>query len=115
MGGGGKNDLLEIVVTPGEGEVMITLTGELDMSTAPSLRDQLHLAIESGALQLICNMANLRYIDSTGLTVLLMTHKRMASIGGSLVLQSPAQGARRLFEIAGVAEYLVIDPSEPLK
>jgi len=31
------------------------------------------------------------------------------------VLQSPAQGARRLFEMAGVAEHLVIDPSEPLK
>ncbi len=110
MQGQRNDDLLQILVRPGEDDIVLTLQGELDVSTAPHFRDQVHVAIESGTRKLVCDLADLQYIDSTGLSVLLMAHKRLAALGGSFVVQSPSRGARRLFEIAGVGDFLAIQP-----
>jgi anti-sigma B factor antagonist len=113
MEGQDGQDLLEVVVTHGDGEVLMVVAGELDLSTAPKLLDLMQRTMEPGLRRLVCDIADLRYIDSTGLSVMLTAHKHMELIGGTLILRSPAPGARRLFEIAGVDGYLVIEGPEP--
>ena len=101
---------LDMEVARRENGVALVLSGELDVSTAPQLRDQIQLLIESGATRFTCDIAGLRYLDSSGLSVLLMAHKRLEKLGGTLILQSPVPNVRRLFEVTGIDDYLVIDP-----
>jgi anti-sigma B factor antagonist len=101
---------LDMEVARDESEVALVLSGELDVSTAPRLRDQIQLLIESGAIRFTCDIAGLRYLDSSGLSVLLMAHKRLEKLGGTLILQSPVPNVRRLFEVTGIDDYLVIQP-----
>ncbi len=106
----GARPLLDIEVTRAENEVAIVLSGELDVSTAPRLRDQLHQLIESDCLRFTCYIEGLSYVDSSGLSVLLMVHKRLEKVGGILMLMSPVPSVRRILEITGVDDYLDIRP-----
>lgn len=95
-------------MTLSENEAEIVLEGEVDVSTAPQFRNQMQLAIESGVKRLICDLAEVRYIDSTGLSVLIMAHKRLESDGGTFAVVAPTPNVRRLFEISGVDKFLEI-------
>jgi anti-sigma B factor antagonist len=106
----GARPLLDIELSHDEDGVVIVLSGELDVSTAPLLRDRLNLLIRSGAIKLTCYIPGLRFIDSSGLSVLLMAHKRLNKLGGTLTLLSPVPSVRRLLEITGVDDYLDIQP-----
>jgi anti-sigma B factor antagonist len=108
----GAGPLLSIDVAAGQIEAAIVLSGELDVSTAPALRNQLHLLIDSGAINLTCHISGLRYIDSSGLSVIVMAQKRLNMLGGNLILLSPVPTVRRFFEISGVDDYLAIQPTE---
>jgi anti-sigma B factor antagonist len=104
-----RNDF-GIDVTRNGDEADFALSGELDLSTAPRLWEQLHLVLESGAKKVTCDLAALRYMDSTGLNVMIALHKRLKASDGTLILKDPTTSVRRVFEITGVDEFLAIEP-----
>jgi anti-sigma B factor antagonist len=82
----------------------LTLAGELDLISAPQLESELMAVASPGAGELLIDLAEVQFIDSTGLRVLLGATKRADAAGQKLLVRHVHGQARRLFEIAGVID-----------
>jgi anti-sigma B factor antagonist len=95
---------LHVVVSGSHPEYEIRLLGELDMSTATQLREELlGLAGREGP-QVTVDLSELAFVDSTGLSVLITGLKRIRQQGGDMALRSPTPSTRRVLEITGLTE-----------
>ncbi len=99
---------LHVLVSGSVPEYRIELLGELDMSTAPQLREQLLRVVSDGATLVTVDLSELAFVDSTGLSVLITGLKRLREKGGDMALRSPSPGTRRVLEITGLTEVFPI-------
>lgn len=83
------------------GVTRVTLTGELDLSTAPALSDQLVGVEVPGTVEILLDLRNLTFVDGSGLRALLAARGRADANGHRLTLIGARAPARRLFEITG--------------
>ncbi len=81
---------------------IIELEGEVDVYTAPQLKQQMISLLESGANELVVDLTKVDYLDSTALGVLIGGLKRMRERDGNMVLVCPSPRIRRVFEITGL-------------
>ena len=81
---------------------IIELEGEVDVYTAPQLKQQMINLLESGAKELVVDLTKVDYLDSTALGVLIGGLKRMRERDGNMVLVCPSPRIRRVFEITGL-------------
>ena len=88
-------------------ELLITLNGRLDTTTAPLLEAELKREI-SGKKSLIFDFANLEYLSSAGLRVLLSAQKVMNK-QGEMVIKNVNDIIMGVFELTGFAEILTIE------
>jgi anti-sigma B factor antagonist len=80
---------------------VLQVAGDVDISTAPELRDALN---RTHAAHMVVDMRGVVFLDSTGLGVLVGAHKRLQHRGGSLkIVTRRADRARRLFELTGLS------------
>jgi anti-anti-sigma factor len=87
--------------------VDVELRGELDIATAPALREHLSEVVTHGWIDIAIDIAELRYIDWPGLSVLIMTQKRVEEMNGSLVVRHPTKAALKLFDTTGLTARLI--------
>jgi anti-sigma B factor antagonist len=80
-------------------DYVVSLGGEVDLYTAPELKQELHRLVSEGATRLVIDMSETTFIDSTTLGVLLSVVKRVRPEGGTVVLVCPDRNVRRIFEI----------------
>jgi anti-sigma B factor antagonist len=99
---------LEVVVSSADKAHEVRLLGELDLATAGLLRDELARLAADGATQVTLDLAELVFIDSTGLSVLISALKRLRDQGGDMALRSPTPGTRKVLEITGLTEVFSI-------
>ena len=99
---------LQVTVLGAVPEYEVRLLGELDMSTAPQLRDELHRLASDGATMVTVDLSELAFVDSTGLSVLITGLKQLRQQGGEMALRSPTPGTRRVLEITGLTEVFSI-------
>jgi anti-sigma B factor antagonist len=92
-------------ITPIEGGFV--LVGEIDAHTAPDLGARLE-PLPGDAGDVIVDVAGIEFIDSSGLRVLIEAHQRAGAAGRRLVIRRPSASVRRLFEISGLSEHLVV-------
>ena len=88
-------------------ELEITLAGRLDTTTAPQLEAELKHSV-SGVTALTLDFAELEYISSAGLRVLLAAQKVMNK-QGSMVIRHVNETVMEVFEITGFSEILTIE------
>jgi anti-sigma B factor antagonist len=81
------------------GDYVVSLGGEVDLYTAPELKQELHRLVGDGATRLVIDMSDTTFVDSTTLGVLLSVVKRVRPEGGTVVLVCPDRNVRRIFEI----------------
>lgn len=81
---------------------VIELEGEVDVYTAPQLKQQMINLLESGNKQMMIDLTKVEYLDSTALGVLIGGLKRMREMDGNMVLVCPSARIRRVFEITGL-------------
>jgi anti-sigma B factor antagonist len=93
------------------GRVVVRVTGELDLSTAEQLAAELRTALTAPPVRLVVDASALTFVDSTGLSVLLVAERQARADGGSLVLRHPSHALLRLLELTGTAA--VLKPEEP--
>ena len=89
---------------------VITLRGHLDAETAPRLHQQFTELSHLGITRIDVDLANLDFMDSSGLSVLVAEHKRTRNDGGGLVIMSQNRRVIRLFQLNGLMSYLVVEP-----
>lgn len=81
---------------------VLEVGGELDLYTAPRLSSQVRELIALGATNLVVDMTETTFVDSTALHVLLDARKRLRTEEGELVVVCPSPHVRRIFEVTGV-------------
>jgi anti-sigma B factor antagonist len=91
---------------------LIELEGEVDVYTAPQLKQQILSILEGGAKELAVNLTKVEYLDSTALGVLIGGLKRMREKEGNMVLICPNPRIRRVFEITGLDKIFEIFNTE---
>jgi anti-sigma B factor antagonist len=99
-GEAGEGGLLDVREERSEGgELILTIAGELDLATAPKVREPLERAIEAGTNRVVVDMLECGFIDSTGLGVLLHAAKRLEEDGGAMALVCVDDQIKRLLEL----------------
>ena len=93
---------------PTAGLAVIALTGEVDLYTAPELKQELVRVIENGAGNVVIDMTDTTFIDSTTLGVLVSGLKRLNPSGGKLTLVVTDRNIRKIFEITGLDRVFTI-------
>jgi anti-sigma B factor antagonist len=91
-----------------DGRRLIAVHGELDLFTAPELRTRINETIDEGTRELIVDLSDTAFVDSTGLGVLLAALKRMRSCDGELVILDSRGNVLETFKVAGVDQILTI-------
>ena len=78
---------------------VIKVRGDVDIYTAPQLRETIHKVVDAGRSDVIVDLGGVDFIDSTGLGVLIGGLRRARERGGELVIASPSERVRRILEI----------------
>jgi anti-sigma B factor antagonist len=95
---------LTLNVSPGApGFTVIAVGGEIDVYTAPKLREKLISLVESGSYHLIVDMEEVEFLDSTGLGVLVGGLKRVKAHDGGIDLVCTQSRILRIFRITGLS------------
>jgi len=94
-----------------EGQYVISLSGEVDLYTAPEFKQQLLEVIEQGGRDVIVDLSNTTFIDSTTLGVLVGGVKRLRTNEGQLSLVCSDRNITKIFEITGLDRVFAIHPT----
>jgi anti-sigma B factor antagonist len=98
--------LFDVVVTSTGRWALVSVTGELDVATAPRLRQEAVRLVSGGQVDVILDLGGVDFLDSTGLGVIIGILKRVRSHGGELVVVGLAPRVRKVFEMTRVIEIL---------
>jgi anti-sigma B factor antagonist len=98
----------EVEIHRAEGRSVVAVSGELDLATAPELRERLGLLSAEGEKQVTLDLTDLDFIDSTGLSVFVMAFNRAQAGGGSMIIRNPTLPVMRIFEITGLTSIFTI-------
>ena len=85
----------------------IALEGRLDTMTSPELEKELNERLDN-AEELVFDFANVEYISSAGLRVLLSAHKKMSGKDG-MKIRNINEIVREVFEVTGFTDILTIE------
>ena len=99
---------LSITTTNEGGRSIIAAQGEVDVSCASQLREAIDAAIDDGVRQIEVNLAEVPYIDSTGIGVLVGAAHRALDVQARLVVSNP----KRVLDLLGITAELGIDSRE---
>jgi anti-sigma B factor antagonist len=90
---------------------VISVTGEIHVTTAPEFSQRLNDAIAAGTKGVVIDMSGVEFIDSTGLSVLLNGLRRVTRADGQLSLVVSNPTVLRLFEITRLDSTFDIQPT----
>ncbi|WP_406515337.1 STAS domain-containing protein [Streptomyces sp. NBC_00873] len=108
---------------------VLHIRGELDLVTSPAVRQSVHDAVAVGRHDVVLDLSEVLFCDSSGVSVLIAARRLMRSCGGRLRLILPARGAeegshvnrvlaalgvRRLFDVYPDWDAAVDDGAQPL-
>ncbi len=104
---------MELTVTSRQegARTVISVSGEIDVYTAPSLRERLNELVASGHYDLVVDMEGVEFLDSTGLGVLVGGLKRVRAHEGSLRLVCTQERILKIFRITGLTKVFPIHSS----
>lgn len=90
---------------------IVSVGGEIDVYTAPVMRDKLAALHDAGRTDLVIDLTLVRFMDSTGLGVLVGTLKRVRLAGGRLVLVIGQEKILKVFRITALTQVFTIFPT----
>jgi anti-sigma B factor antagonist len=91
---------------------IVSVGGEIDVYTAPKLRDKVTELVGEGHYNLVIDMENVEFLDSTGLGVLVGGLKKVRSHDGSMEIVCNQDRLLKIFRITGLAKVFTIHDSE---
>lgn len=90
---------------------VVVVSGEIDVYTAPKLREQLIDLVSAGNYHIVVDMEGVEFLDSTGLGVLVGGLKRVRAHDGSLRLVCTQERILKIFRITGLTKVFPIHSS----
>jgi len=99
---------LTITTREAEGRTVVSVAGEIDVYTAPRLREEITELVAAGTYDIVIDMSEVEFLDSTGLGVLVGGLKKVRAHDGSLHLVCNQDRLLKIFRITGLAKVFVI-------
>lgn len=96
---------------PLAGTSVLVVHGDADLHSAPELREQLRMAVDGGATNLVLDLSDVAFMDSTSLGVLLGSMRRLRELDGQMRLVVPRPEIRRIFELTLLDRVFPLDDS----
>ena len=90
---------------------VVTVSGELDLVTAPGLLDELVRAWSEGANEIVVDLLRVPFVDSVALAVLVEASKRTTARGGVFRVVCDDRRIARIVEISGLDRVLRLHPT----
>ena len=94
-----------------DGVKVVRIEGRLDTATAPCLEQACSEAIEAGAERIVADLAQLEYISSAGLRVLLAVAKQLQGDSGGLVVCGAQGMVLETLELSGIPGIIRVCPT----
>jgi anti-sigma B factor antagonist len=84
------------------GGTVVRVHGDLDVELSSQLRDCIAGLVDDGARELVVELGEVPFCDSSGLGVLVGAHRRMTAVGGHVAVAHPSPAVRHLLELSGL-------------
>jgi anti-anti-sigma factor len=97
------------VTRVGEDVDVVAVAGELDFNEAPELARTLEQLRGEGSRWFVLDLADLAFIDSSGINALVVAAKATAAAGGAMIVSSARQHVQRVFDIVKLSELVPIE------
>lgn len=107
---GTRSNPFRIDVETEDGRHVISPHGELDLSTAPQLDQRLNESLAEG--ETVLDLAGVRFIDSSGIALLVYISQTAREHGQRLELRNPSPQVEKLIKLAGVEPLLAAPESQ---
>lgn len=95
-----------------DGGCVVDATGEIDMQSSPKMREELRQLVVKKPERIIVNLADVKYIDSSGLATLVECLQSTKKTGTPLVLIGMNEHVKDIFELSGLNRVFKITESE---
>ena len=89
---------------------VVTVTGEIDLFTAPEFKQRVSAPIDAGRSHVIVDLTATTFIDSSSLGVLIGAHRRLKLRGGSLTIVCDNEAITKTFRITGLDGVFTLVP-----
>jgi anti-sigma B factor antagonist len=99
---------LQMSARPGRACTVVRVSGELDVDTSPMLEDCLREVIDAGARRVVLDFAGVTFMDSSGLSLLVLWLKRLGDLGGRLCLADVQKPVRNVLVVSAVDRVLEV-------
>jgi anti-sigma B factor antagonist len=96
----------EIEIDRSRTSATVAVTGDIDMAAIDGLEQARERALAENPSQVVIDLRNVRFIDSSGLKFLLDTDRLSRSGGWTLQLVKPGETAMRVFTVTGADKHL---------
>ena len=102
---------MEIVKKNNGSEFIFEVAGKIDTDTAPELEKEVVETLESNSaiVSLVIDVANVIYLSSAGLRMLLSVQKKCNSTQKSMVIKNANETLKEVFEITGFINFLNVE------
>lgn len=104
---------LSMVTRSADGATVIALAGEVDIYTAPRLREELTRTISRGSHHLVVDLSGVEFLDSSGLHALVGALKKVRTYDGSLRLVGARDRVLKIFRITHLTKVFDLEPTMP--
>lgn len=95
-------------VSAADSRAVLTLVGEVDMTTAPELRQQLADLFGQGVRSVVVDLGGVTFLDSSGLGALVAAHHEFAGDSGQLKLAAATAQVQRILHITRLGSVLAL-------
>jgi anti-anti-sigma factor len=104
--------MIDITSRDENGVTVVEIEGKMNTGASPDAEKYLNGLLDEGATKLLLNLENLDYIASTGLRVILSTGKKLAGVGGKLVICKPNLTVMDVLKMSGFSQMFNVFESE---
>ena len=100
-------------ITAGADCAVLRVRGEIDICTAPELREHVIKLVADGVRHITADLRAVDFLDSTGLGALVASFKRLRDQDGSLTLVTAADRVLTILRLTGLNRVFTLHPSVP--
>jgi anti-sigma B factor antagonist len=104
-----------LYVRPGDGGIIVAVSGEVDVCTKAQLQQALLPIIRERSPRLMLDLSGVSFMDCAGLRALLATRRRAEMRGGFLRPIAASAAVRRITELTGAQEALAMERSTTVR
>jgi anti-anti-sigma factor len=103
---------LSISINQSSESADVSLAGELDVASAPSLRTCLSQCMEQGCANITLEMSGVSFMDSNGIVALLAIKSQLEELGGTLTVSRPSWTVRKVLDVTALTSEFGIASGE---